>query len=76
LHLTQRLLEIDAPPAGISKRTVCYGYPDAIEFILAQQGEMKQILFQHTTLVMVLAILRQRIGRSLKNRLKSIQIQD
>jgi hypothetical protein len=66
-HLRQRLIAMEAPPAGISEADWLTWPAGARTFILAQQDEIEQLRAQLTALATELANLRKRIGRSSQN---------
>jgi hypothetical protein len=66
-YLRQRLLEMDAPPAGISEADWLSWPAGARTLILAGQEENEQLRVQLTALATELASLRERIGRSSRN---------
>jgi hypothetical protein len=66
-YLRQRLLEMDAPPAGISDADWLSWPAGARALILVQQEENEQLRSQLTALATELASLRERIGRSSRN---------
>jgi len=79
LHFRQRLLEMGAPPAGISDAVWLSWPAEAREFILDQQGELRaqqeeveQLRAQLTALATEVASLRVRNGRSSRNSSKPL----